>query len=216
MTREPMRQHPERLGMKYFGSPGSCSLSPHIALREAELPFEYVKVNLRTKETDKGEDYRAVNPKGYVPALILEDGQILTENPVILQWIADRKPDKELAPPVATMERYRFQEWLNFICSELHKTCFSPMFNPKASDEWKDVLRATMAARFAVLDKQLQGRAFLLGERFSLADSYLFTILRWSKGMNIDLSPFPAMKSHFERIWGRPHVQAAMKAEGLL
>jgi len=202
--------------MKYFGSPGSCSLSPHIALREAELPFEYVKVNLRTKETEEGADYRAVNPKGYVPAVILEDGETLTENPVILQWIADQKPEKQLAPLAGTMERYRFQEWLNFICSELHKSCFGPMFNPKASDEWKEVLRGNMAARFGVLEKHLQGRTYLLGDRFSLADSYLFTILRWTKGMQIDLSPWPAVKSHFERIWDRPHVQAAMQAEGLL
>src|SRR5579863_5067795 len=127
--------------MRYFGSPGSCSLSPHIALREAELPFQYTKVNLRTKELENKEDFRAVNPKGYVPALVLDDGQLLTENPVIVQWIADRVPEKRLAPAAGTMERYRLQEWLNFICSELHKSVFGPMFNPRASDEWKQVLR---------------------------------------------------------------------------
>ena len=201
--------------MKYFGSPGTCSLSPHIALREADLPFEYTKVDLRTKATDGG-DYRAINPKGYVPALVLDDGSLLTENPVIIQWIADRKPEKGLAPPAGSMERYRLQEWLNFVCSELHKSVFGPMFNPKCSDEWKQVLRNNMEARFGVLDKHLAGRRYLVGDKFSVADSYLFTIVRWTGHFKIALDPWPNLKAHFERIWQRPHVQAAMKAEGLI
>ncbi|HEX4111291.1 MAG TPA: glutathione transferase GstA [Stellaceae bacterium] len=202
--------------MKYFGSPGSCSLSPHIALREAGLPFEYVKVDLRAKRTADDGDYRAINPKGYVPALMMEDGKLLTENPVILQWVADQAPAKKLAPANGTMERYRFQEWLNFICSELHKTVFAPQFNPRASDEWKQVLRGLMEARFAVVEARLKDRQYMIGDGFTLADSYLFTIVRWTGPMKIDLSPWPALKAHQALIAERPHVKAAMQAEGLI
>jgi glutathione S-transferase len=201
--------------MKYFGSPGSCSLSPHIALREADLPFDYVKVDLRSKRTRDDADYRAINPKGYVPALVLEDGQLLTENPALLQWIGDQKPQLGLVPAAGTMERYRFGEWLSFIGSELHKGVFGPMFNPKASDEWKEVLRGAMAARLAVIEDHLASRPYLMGERFTLVDSYLFTILRWTGVFKIDLSPWPKLKAHFARIAERPHVRAAMTAEGL-
>ena len=201
--------------MKYFGSPGSCSLSPHIALREADLPFDYISVDLRSKRTRDDADYRAINPKGYVPALVLEDGQLLTENPVLLQWIGDQKPELGLVPAAGMMERYRFQEWLSFIGSELHKGVFGPMFNPKASDDWKQVLRGVMATRFAVLEDHLASRPYLMGERFTLADSYLFTIVRWTGGLKVDLSPWPKLNAHFARIGERPHVRAAMNAEGL-
>jgi len=202
--------------MKYFGSPGSCSLSPHIALREAGLPFEYMKVDLRAKRTANDEDYRAINPKGYVPALVLENGELLTENPVILQWIADQVPAKKLAPANGTMERYRFQEWLNFICSELHKTVFGPQFNPRAPEEWKQVLRGLMEVRFAIVEAHLKDHEYMVGNAFTLADSYLFTIVRWTGPMKIDLSPWPALKAHHARIGERPHVKAAMQAEGLI
>ena len=202
--------------MKLFISPGSCSLSPHIALREAELPFELEKVDLRVKRTEHDQDYREINPKGYVPALLLDDGQLLTENAVIIQYIADQKPAKHLAPANGTMDRYRLQEWLGFIGGELHKSGFGPMFNPKATDEWKQVLKEGLAKRFDYLNEKLAAHNFLLGDNFTVADSYLFTIVRWSERMKIDLTPWPNLKAHFERIWARPAVQAALKAEGLI
>jgi glutathione S-transferase len=146
----------------------------------------------------------------------MEDGKLLTENPIILQWVADQVPAKQLAPANGTMERYRFQEWLNFICSELHKTVFSPQFNPRASDEWKQVLRGVMEARFAVVENHLKDRQYMSGDGFTLADSYLFTIVRWTGPMKIDLSPWPALKAHHARIAERPHVKAAMQTEGLI
>jgi glutathione S-transferase len=199
--------------MKYYGSAGSCSLAPHVALREAGLPFDYVKVDIRTKKYGGGEDYKAVNPKGYVPALLTDDGQLMTENPILQTWIADRVPEKKLVPAVGTSDRYRFQETLNFICSELHKGVFSPMFNPKATDEWKEVLRTNLAARLAILDAQLKGRPYLIGDAYTLADSYLFTILRWTAHFKIDLSPWPNVQAHFARIGERATVKAAQAAE---
>ena len=199
--------------MKYFGCAGTCSTAPHIALREAGLPFDYVKTDLRTKKFGAGEDYKAINPKGYVPALLTDDGQILTENPILQTWIADRVPEKKLAPPVGTMERYRFQELLNFICSELHKGCFNPMFNPKATDEWKEILRGNLAARLALLDAQLKSRQYLVGDSYTLANSYLFVILRWMGHFKIDISPWPNVQAHSARIAERPVVKAAQAAE---
>src|SRR6185437_5597616 len=158
--------------MKYFGSAGTCSTAPHIALREAGLKFDYVKTDIRAKKFGNGEDYKAINPKGYVPALLTDDGELLTENPILQTWIADRVPEKKLAPPIGTIERYRFQELLNFICSELHKG----LFNPKATEEWKEVLRGNLAARLALLETQLKGRQYLIGDAYTLADSYLYVI----------------------------------------
>lgn len=199
--------------MKYFGCAGTCSLAPHVALREAELSFDYVKVDIRNKKYAGDADYRSVNPKGYVPALLTDDGQLLTENPILQTWIADRVPERKLAPPLGTMDRYRFQETLNFICSELHKGVFSPMFNPKATAEWKEMLRTTLGARLAILETQLTGAQYLLGDTYTLADSYLFTILRWTEHFKIDLAPWPNIHAHFARIGERPVVKAAQAAE---
>jgi glutathione S-transferase len=199
--------------MKYFGSASTCSLAPHVALHEAGLPFDYIKVDIRAKKYGGGEDYRSVNPKGYVPALLTDDGQLLTENPILQTWIADRAPEKKLAPAIGTMDRYRFQETLNFICSELHKGCFSPMFNPKATDEWKEILRGNLAARLAILEAQLKGRQYLVGDGYTLADSYLFTILRWAAHFKIDLLLWPNITAHFGRIGERRVVKTAQAAE---
>jgi glutathione S-transferase len=199
--------------MKYYGMAGTCSLAPHVALREAGLPFDYVKVDIFAKKYGSGEDFRSVNPKGYVPALLTDDGQLLTENPILQTWIADRVPDRKLAPAAGTMDRYRFQETLNFICSELHKGVFNPMFNPKATDEWKEMLRGNLAARLAILEAQLKGKQYLIGDGYTLADSYLFTILRWTGHFKIDLSPWPNIQAHFARIGERPVVKAAQAAE---
>lgn len=199
--------------MKYFGCAGTCSLAPHVALREAELSFDYVKVDIRNKKYAGDADYRSVNPKGYVPALLTDDGQLLTENPILQTWIADRVPERKLAPPLGTMDRYRFQETLNFICSELHKGVFSPMFNPKATAEWKEMLRTTLGARLAILETQLTGAQYLLGDTYTLADSYLFTILRWTGYFKIDLAPWPNIHAHFARIGERPVVKATQAAE---
>ena len=199
--------------MKYFGCAGTCSLAPHVALREAGLSFDYVKVDIRNKKYAGDADYRSVNPKGYVPALLTDDGQLLTENPILQTWIADRVPERKLAPALGTMDRYRFQETLNFICSELHKGVFSPMFNPQATDEWKEMLRTNLGARLAILETQLTGAQYLLGDTHTLADSYLFTILRWTGYFKIDLAPWPNIHAHFARIGERPVVKAAQAAE---
>jgi len=199
--------------MKLFGSNGACSLAPHVALREAGLPFDYVKVDIRSKKYSGDADYRSVNPKGYVPALLTDDGQLMTENPILQTWIADQVPAKKLAPAAGTMNRYRLQETMNFICSELHKGVFSPMFNPKATDEWKEVLRATIGTRLAILEDQLKGKQYLIGNTYTVAASYLFTILRWTAHFKIDLAPWPNVVAHFARIGERPAVKAAQTAE---
>jgi len=200
--------------MKLYFSPGACSLAPHIALREAELPFDLEQVDLRAKQTKSGADYRAINPQGSVPALQPDEGALLTQATVILQYIADRKPAARLAPAGGTPERYRVQEWLNYIATEVHKG-ISPFFNPKASAEWKQVLSETLATRFAFLAKSLEGRPYLMGEGYTVADSYLYNILRWTRPHNIDLAPWPALPAFMARVEARPAVQAALKAEGL-
>ncbi|MBV6409439.1 MAG: glutathione transferase GstA [Burkholderiales bacterium] len=201
--------------MKLYYSPGACSLSPHIALREAGLAFDLVKTDLRSKQTEDGGDYRQINPKGYVPALALDDGQVLTEGPVIVQYIADRVPEKKLAPPNGSMERLRLQEWLNFITSEIHKS-FSPLFNPQASEDWKAGARALLERRIDYVAQALEGRSYLMGDTFSVADCYLFTTLNWASFVNIDLGRWPAIGDYLQRVGARPAVQAALKAEGLL
>lgn len=201
--------------MKLYYKAGACSLSPHIVLREAGLPFELESVDLATKKTGSGGDYLGFNPKGYVPALLLDDGQLLTEGPVIVQYIADRVPEKNLAPPAGSMERYRLMEALNFIGTELHKG-FSPLFNPKATEEWKSFARALLAKRIGLVAQQLEGRDYLLGANFSVADAYLFTVLGWAGYVKLDLSAWPVLKSYLARVAARPAVQAAMAAEGLL
>jgi glutathione S-transferase len=201
--------------MKLFYTPGACSLSPHIALREAGLPFTLHKVDLGTKKVEAEGDYTAVNGKGYVPALELDNGEVLTEGPAIVQYIADQKPETGIAPRAGTMERYKLQEWLNFITSEVHKPMGS-MFNPAQTAEWKDAVKATLAKRLDWVSKQLEGKPYLLGNSFSVADGYLFTVLGWAKMVGFDLSKWPVLQQYSARIASRPTVVEAMKAEGLL
>lgn len=199
--------------MRLYFAPGACSLAPHIALREAGLPVELDKVDLRTRRTASGADYTQINPKGYVPALRLDDGTVLTEAGVILQYIADRQPGT-LAPAFGTLERYRLMEWLNFLATEIHKQ-FSPLFNPKITPEWKDDQLQRLSGRFELLARHLAERPYLLGQAFSIADAYLFTLLRWTKLFDIDLSKWPALQDYVARIEARPAVQAALRAEGI-
>jgi glutathione S-transferase len=201
--------------MKLYYSPGACSFSPHVVLNESGLPFETEKVDLKAKMTESGIDYNTINPKSYVPALVMDNGELLTEGPAIVQYIADLAPEKKLAPPAGTLERYRLQEWLNYISSEIHKG-FGPFFNPLASDEMKSATRARLANRFAFAATALEGRDYLLGDTFTVADAYLFIMLRWTRSNGIDLSPWPALGAYFDRIAARPAVIATLKAEGLL
>lgn len=201
--------------MKLYYTPGACSLSPHIALREAGLTFDLVKVDLQAKKTESGENFRAVNPSGYVPTLVLDDGAVLTEGPAIVQYIADRVPSAHLAPANGTMERYRLQQWLNFIGTELHKS-FSPLFNPAANEGWKSAARQNLVVRMEHVAQQLKKTPYLLGEHLSVADIYLFVVLSWAGYVNVDLSPWPVLQQFSARVAARPAVQAALKAEGLL
>jgi len=201
--------------MKLYFSPGACSLSPHIALREAGLSFAMVKVDLGTKQTADGADFKTINPKGYVPVLHLDDGSVLTEGPAIVQYIADQAPASKLAPAAGTLARYHLMEWLNYITSEIHKS-FSPLFNPQASDELKALVRDALAQRFDYLSTQLQGKPYLMGETFTVADGYLFTVLGWTRPTQIDLSKWPVLSAYTQQIAARPAVRAAMRAEGLV
>lgn len=201
--------------MKLYYSPGACSLSPHIVLCELGLAHELEKVDLRSHTTADGGDYYAINPKGYVPALRLDDGQLLTEGPAIVQYLADLKPAAGLLPPAGTLERARVQEWLAFIGAEIHKN-FSPLFRPDTSADWKAAARATLERRLAFVDQALTGRDYLLGSLFSVADAYLFTVVGWCRLMQIDLAPWPALSAFQARVAARPAVQAAMRSEGLL
>lgn len=197
--------------MKLYFSPGACSLSPHIILREAGAKFELEQVDNREKKTKSGQDYWAINPKGQVPVLELDSGERLTEGPIIVQYIADQKPGSGLAPPAGTMERYRVQEWLNFTTSELHKT-FGPIFRPTTPDAYKTISKENLGKRFDWLDKQLAGRQYLMGDKFTIADAYLFVVLRWAARVEMDLSKW----LYVDRVAARPKVQEAMKAEGLI
>ncbi|AOR67945.1 glutathione transferase GstA [Burkholderia stabilis] len=201
--------------MKLYYSPGACSLSPHIVLREMGLTFELEKVDLQSKKTESGSDFRSVNPNGYVPLLVLDDGQVLTEGPAIVQYLADRAPEARLAPEAGTMERYRLVEWLNFISTELHKA-FAPLFNPKTPEEWKAIVNDLIAARLAYVEKKLGGQVYLMGDNFTVADAYLFTVLSWGKWVGVDIGRWPTLQSYTNRISSRPTVQAALKAEGLI
>lgn len=201
--------------MKLYYAPGACSLSPHIVLREAGVPVELARVDLATKKLESGDDFGTVNEKGYVPALVLDNGEVLTEGPAIIQYIADQKPQSGLAPKAGTLERYRLQEWLNFIATEIHKS-FSPLFNKAASDDWKQAATANLSKRFDYLSTRLAGKSYLLGEKFSVADAYLFTVLNWTGFVGIDLSRWPVLKAYHARVAARPRVQEALQAEGLL
>jgi len=200
--------------MKLFYTPGACSLSPHIVLCELGLPHALIKVDLATHKTEDGRDFADINPKGYVPALLLDDGQLLTEGPAIVQYLADQKPGLGLLP-TATLARARVQEWLTFIGTELHKS-FSPLFNPAAAAEWKAAAMANIERRFSYLDQQLTVNAYLTGEHFCVADAYLFTVVNWTRFLGIDLAPWPALAAFQQRVAARPAVQAALRAEGLI
>ncbi|MHB1280866.1 MAG: glutathione transferase GstA [Acidithiobacillus sp.] len=201
--------------MKLYYSPGACSLSPHIILNEGGFSFDKEKVDLASRKTETGADYTAVNPDGYVPALRLDDGQVLTEGPAIIQYLADRVPEKKLAPPMGTIERYRLMQWLNFISTELHKG-FSPLFNPQAPEAWKAVATAQLARRLGSVSLQLEGKDWLLGNDFTVADAYLFTVLGWGRYVGIELERWPVLKAYQDRVFMRPAVQSTLKAEGLL
>ncbi len=201
--------------MKLYYSPGACSLSPHIALCEAGLAFEPVLAPTKTHKLANGTDFYSINPLGYVPVLELDDGTRLREGPAIVQYIADQAPAKNLAPASGTLARYRLQEWLNFIATEIHKG-FSPLFNPATPDAYKSVCKDRLKSRLKWLDGELAGKDYLLGEHFSVADGYLFTISNWAKPTGIDLSDLPTLGAWRERVAARPAVQQAMKDEGLL
>jgi glutathione S-transferase len=200
--------------MKLYYSPGACSLSPHIVLREAGLAFEAVLAPTKTHKLPDGTDYYTVNPLGYVPLLELDDGTRLREGPAIVQYIADQVPNKNLAPANGTLPRYRLQEWLTFIGTELHKS-FSPLFNPNMPEEGKKIYRERLANRFGFVNGELSGKEYLMGEHFTVADAYLFTITRWAKPMAIDLSAFPNLQAHQQRVGARPAVQEALQVEKL-
>lgn len=201
--------------MKLFYSSGACSLSPHIVAHEAGIELRLQKVDLKTKTVTSEGDYFSINPKGYVPALQLDDGQVLTEGPTIVQYLADLKPEKGLAPPAGTLARYRLQEWLGFVNSELHKT-YSPLFRPETPAETRAERHAYLAKRYGVVEKHLAGRSGLLGDNFTVADAYLFTVTTWAAIVKFDLSPFPNLRAFQERTAARPAVRAAMRAEGLI
>jgi glutathione S-transferase len=200
--------------MKLYYSPGACSLSPHIVLLEAGLPFDIESVDLKTKKTGSGEDFTAINPKGSVPALQLDDGNVLTEGVAITQYVADQKPESGLAPRAGSFERYRLIELLNYIASEVHKG-FGPLFNPKASADWKASAVAAISGKFDWLSGYLGTKTYLFGDNFTVADAYLFTILGWTGHVGIDLGKWPVLAAYSARVASRPKVQAALKAEGL-
>ena len=197
--------------MKLYYSPGACSLSPHIALLEAGLPYELVKVDIRAKKLENGEDYLKLNPKGQVPALGLDSGEIVTEGPVIVQMIADQASAKALAPAHGSAERYKLLEWLNFLTSEVHKS-FGPLFAPALNDAF---FKDRVMGKLTYIDSQLAGRDYLMGKQFTVADGYLFTMLTWGDRMKFDLSAMPNLTAYKARVAARPQVQEALKKEGL-
>jgi len=200
--------------MKLYYSPAACSLAPHIALEESGLSYELVKVDLRTHKLGNGIDYYTIDPKGYVPVLELDDGERLSEAAVILQYIADNKPGT-LAPAYGTMERYRLNEWLNFIATEIHKQ-FGPLWHDETPEPTKATQRATLGKRFELIEETLAKQPYLTGSAFTIADAYLFTVTRWAGPLKVDLTPFPALRKFQERAGGRPKVYAALRAEGLV
>ncbi len=201
--------------MKLYYSPGACSLAPHIVLREAGHAFDLVKVDIPNKKTEHGDDYWKINPKGYVPALVLDSGEVLTEVGVVCQYLADQKPGSGLAPQAGTMARYHLMEWLNFVATEVHKQ-IGALFNPKMTPEMKEVQLGVIERRLNALEKMLGGKDYLMGERFSVADAYLFTVLNWSRIHKIDMAKWPKIQAFMARIADRPKVKEAMKAEGML
>jgi glutathione S-transferase len=201
--------------MKLYYAPGACSLSPHIVAIEAGIPLELVRVDTKTKTVARDGDYWDVNPKGYVPALELDDGQVLTEGPAIVQFLADLAPAASLAPANGSFERVRLQEMLNYITSELHKT-YSPLFRPDVLPAVREDRLAYLKRRYALLEKQLEGKKYLLGDRFTVADAYLFAVTNWARGVKLDLGEFPNLQAFQKRVGGRKAVLQAMRAEGLI
>ena len=201
--------------MKLYYSPGACSLSPHIVLRESGLPFELVLASTKTHKLADGTDYYSINPKGYVPLLELDNGERLSEGPAIVQYIADQVPTKNLAPANGTMPRYRLQEWLTFLGTEVHKA-FSPLFVPTTTDEAKAAAKTKVQSRLAYVDQQLAGKSYLLGEQFSVADAYLFVLTNWARPTSTDISSLTNLAAFMARVGARPAVQEALKAEGLI
>ena len=200
--------------MKLFYSPGACSLSPHIILQESGLKHTTAKTNLKDKTIDGGGDYKQKNPHGYVPALELDDGTIITEGPSVLQYIAEKAGNTSVSPAVGTPERYRMLSWLNFTSTELHGP-FGSLFNPAMPDAGKEIAKAKLASRFKFLDQHLAGKDYLLGKAFTLPDAYAFAVLGWAPAMKIDMSGYPNIKAYVARIAARPAVQKAMGEEGL-
>lgn len=201
--------------MKLYFSPGACSLSPHIVARELGLDLQLVRMDGKTHTlADTGADYYAINPKGSVPALHLDNGQVLTEGAVIVQYLADQKPEANLIPRAGTMERYRVQEWLNFIATDLHKQ-LSPLYNPKVNDEGKAALKDRFVQRLGLVAKQLEAHPYLMGQTLTVVDPYLFTILTWTKRFELDLAQWPSIHAFMARMRERPAVKAALQAEGL-
>jgi len=201
--------------MKLYYTPGACSLSPHIVLNELDLPYTVEKVDLKTHTTASGTDYYTLNAKGYVPALQLDNGEVLTEGPAIIQYLAEQKPQANLLPPAGSLERARVQEWLNFIGTEVHKT-LAALFNPSISAEAKSKTIDTFGKRLGLVEKALQGKDYLTGKAFSVADAYLFTIVNWAPMLGIDLSPWPTVVQFQKRVASRPAVQKTLQAEGLI
>lgn len=198
--------------MKLYISPGACSLSPHIVMYELGMTFDLEKIDKKTKKTTSGENFLELNPNGYIPALKLDDGKILTEGVAIVQYLADQKPEAQLAPKAGTFDRYRLIEWLNFIATELHKG-FSPLFSPKISDEMKSAVVERLGMRFSYVDKQLSKMPFLMGKNFTVADAYLYTILTWAPYAGLKHETWPNLEKYFKAISDRPAVQKALKAE---
>ncbi len=200
--------------MKLYYSPGACSLSPHIVAMEAGLPLQLERVDLKTRQTEKGLDFMRVNPKGYVTTLEMDDGSILTEGPAIVQYLGDRNPGSGLVPPPGTIERYRIQEWLNFVSTEFHKQ-YSPLFNPSVPPEIQKIFAGNLERRYGFVAKTLEKQPFLMGSLFTVADAYLFTVTNWARTVHFDLSKWPAIVDYQKRIAARPAVQKAFAAEGL-
>lgn len=200
--------------MKLYFAPGACSLAPHIASSELGIQLDLEQVDLREKKTKSGNDYWTINPKGQVPMLELDNGERLTEVPVILQYLSDQKPAAGLSPAAGTMDRYRMLEWLNVVTSDMHKT-YGPIFRPTTPDEFKKLSREVIGRRLEWLDKHLAGKQYLMGDKFTLPDMYMFTVLRWSPVVGVDLSRYPNVKAYADRVAARPKVAAALKAEGL-
>jgi len=200
--------------MKLYYAPGACSLSPHIISNELKLPVEFIKTDTKTKKTEHGEDFFAISPKGYVPALVLDDGTLLTEGPVIVQYLAEHANNTELLPAAKTMERYKAMEILNFITSEVHKG-FSPLFNDAASDDVKTYARKKVKERIEFLSSNiLADKPFLMGDHFTVCDAYAFTVLNWSKFVDVELPE--NLRAYQKRVASRPAVQQSLKEEGLL